>query len=115
MTDEEFAEGVDAILVRHSRGHGAHRALDMLWTHYTQELPEGNPVRVATAKWMQMIEGDHQDANPYPLPSLSWWSRPLSCKLGRHDWVVERVEGWGVWSADCLRCGAQNGSGSPCP
>ena len=73
MTNEEFAVGVDAILLTGIKGHAAHRALDLLWTRYTQELEEGHPLRDATAKWMRHIEGDHNPANPYPLGAAPWW------------------------------------------
>lgn len=115
MTDEQFAVGVDAILARHSRGHSAHRALDLLWTRYTQELPEGHPVRAATAKWMAAIEGDHAATNPYPLPRTPWLQRPLRCKFGRHYWINNASEhDWGS-VLDCPDCGAHQGYGNPCP
>jgi 7-carboxy-7-deazaguanine synthase len=91
MTDEEFAAGVD--LDRRSTSeavHSAHRALDLLWTQYTQELPEGHPLRTATAKWMAHIEGDHVEGQTYPLPtravlkaSLALQARPPP--VDRHD------------------------------
>lgn len=115
MTDEQFASGVDEIIATHTPGHAAHRALDVLWTRYTQELPEGHPVRTATAKWMRAIEGDHSEAKPYPLGSMPWLKRPLACKFGRHGWAYSETV-WGcIWSANCRRCGATTGSGNPCP
>ncbi len=66
MTDEEFAAGVDAILLSGVTGHAAHRALDLWWTRYAIEA--GGLLESATRKWMAHIEGDHDAANPYPLP-----------------------------------------------
>lgn len=125
MTDEEFAAGVDQIIAENpEKSHAAHRALDLLWTRYTQELPSGHPLRTATAKWMAHIEGDHDPKKPYPLPRPSWWQRNIRCLIGRHQWVKtidpdpevqDYVDGWGVWSATCSACGAETGSGNPCP
>lgn len=112
MTDEEFAAGVDQILASGAVGHASHRALDMLWTRYAAE--KGGPLAEATRKWMAAVEGDHTEANPYPLRGLSWWQRPLRCKLGMHRWgPITQV--WYAWSRDCLRCGERDGSGNPCP
>lgn len=108
MTDEQFAEGVDRILaVARPKTHSAHRALDILWTRYAME--RGGPVAEATRKWMAYIEGDHADDKPYPLPRVSWWKRPLACKLGRHEWFDNTgPHDWGnVY--DCPRCGAHEG------
>lgn len=112
MTDEQFAQGVDAILASGAVQHASHRALDMLWTRYA--LEHGGPIAEATRKWMAAIEGDHTPGKPYPLPPLSWWGRPLACKFGLHAWGPTEVV-WYVWSHDCLRCGAREGSGNPCP
>jgi hypothetical protein len=65
MTDEEFALGVDAILLTGIKGHAAHRALDLWWTRYAIE--KGGPLEAGTRKWMAAIEGDHADGNPYPV------------------------------------------------
>lgn len=116
MTEEEFAVGVDAIIAGGQQGHAAHRALDLLWTRFAQDLPPDNPIRTATAKWMQFIEGDHAVENPYPLPRTSWFRRPLGCKLGQHRWIDTTLDGQYGFSADCPRCGAHKGSsGNPCP
>jgi len=71
VKDEEFAAGVDAILLSGVTGHTAHRALDLWWTRYATELGEGHPVAIATRKWMVHIEGDH-DGGRYPL-GRRWW------------------------------------------
>lgn len=115
MTNEEFANGVDIILAREPRGHSMHRALDLLWTRYTQELPETHPLRTATAKWMRAIEGDHDDAEPYPLPRMSWAKRPWACKWGHHLWVDTTTEYDYGSVRDCVRCGVHDGYGNPCP
>lgn len=70
MTDEEFALGVDAILLTGFRGHVSHRALDIWWTRYAVE--RGGALEAATRKWMAAIEGDHDPGNPYPL-GRRWW------------------------------------------
>ena len=114
MTDEQFAVGVDLVLARHPKGHSAHRALDLLWTRYTQEMPEGHPVRTATAKWMRHIEGDHETGKPYPLPRPRWLDRPLGCKLGRHPWINTTTEYDWFSVKDCPDCGAHSGYGNPC-
>lgn len=113
MTDEDFASAVDAIIARHKRGHSAHRALDLLWTRYA--LERGGPVADATRKWMRAIEGDHDDAKPYPLPRTPWLDRPIACKLGRHAWIDNTSEfDWGT-VLDCPDCGAHQGYNNPCP
>jgi hypothetical protein len=114
MTDEDFAAGVDRILsVALPRTHGAHRALDMLWTRYA--LEKGGAIADATARWMAYIEGDHAGNKPYPLPRVSWWQRPLACKLGRHSWIDNTGEhDWGS-VFDCPLCGAHDSYGNPCP
>ena len=73
MTEEEFAAGIDAILLTGAKGHSMHRALDLWWTRYAMELPAESPMRRATAKWMAAIEGDHTPGRPYPLGAARWW------------------------------------------
>lgn len=70
MTDQEFAIGVDAILLTGVRGHVSHRALDLWWTRYAIE--RGGSIEAATRKWMAAIEGDHCPGRPYPLGSTLW-------------------------------------------
>jgi hypothetical protein len=65
MTDEEFAIGVDAILLTGTTGHASHRALDLWWTRYAIE--RGGPIAEATKRWMAAIEGHHAPDRPYPL------------------------------------------------
>lgn len=73
MTEEEFAAGIDAILLTGGRDHQTHRALDLWWTRYAMELPHDSLVRAATAKWIAAIEGDHTPGKPYPLGGKTWW------------------------------------------
>lgn len=72
MTEEEFAAGIDAILLTGGRDHQTHRALDLWWTRYAMELPHDSLVRAATIKWMAAIEGHHTPGKPYPL-GRRWW------------------------------------------
>ncbi len=90
MTDEEFAAGVDAILLTGLRGHASHRALDLWWTRYAVE--KGGPLADATKRWMGHIEGGHRDGLPYPLGRRWWHIGPLRPKLPR------TVSEWGDWT-----------------
>jgi hypothetical protein len=65
MTDQEFADGVNAIIEK-ERGHAAHRKLDELWTRYA--LERGGIIADATLRWMKAIEGQHAHGLPYPNP-----------------------------------------------
>lgn len=71
MTDQEFAAGIDAIILSGIRGHAAHRALDLWWTRFAIEY--GGDVKEATERWMKAIEGDHRPGARYPLGRPQWW------------------------------------------
>lgn len=116
MTEEEFAAGIDAILLTGGRDHQTHRALDLWWTRYAMELPHDSLVRAATVKWIAAIEGDHTPGKPYPLGRKTWWRQPLLCKFGGHAWIdAADPSGWSFGAKDCTRCGAHEGGGNPCP
>lgn len=95
MRDEEWAAGVDAIILTGVKGHAAHRALDLWWTRYALELGDDDPITVATRKWMAHIEGDHTDGRPYPLGARRWWQfwKP---RIARPQAATDD-EGWGEW------------------
>jgi hypothetical protein len=64
MTGEQFEERVDAILAEF-RGHAAHRELDLLTNELLLEL--GGGFERGTRKWLEVIEGQHVEGQPYPL------------------------------------------------
>lgn len=92
MTDDEFAAGVDALLLTGVRGHATHRALDRWWARYA--LERGGPIAEATSKWMAYIADDHAGGR-YPLGRRWWQVGPLRPK--RTAYSNEDENGWGEW------------------
>lgn len=97
MTDEEFAAGIDAILLAGVRGHAMHRALDLWWTRYAIE--KGGVLAEATEKWLAAIEGDHAGNKPYPLGARRWWQFWRAESRARHT-AAARTEDrdWNTWT-----------------
>lgn len=91
MTDEEFALGVEAILLTRVQGHAVHRALDLWWARYAAE--RGGPLAEATAKWMAHIHGDH-DGGLYPLGRRWWQVGPLRPRPVTVPAQLTGYEGW---------------------